>query len=60
MSSKPLFVGLYWALTPEAKAKVDELVKAGMDFDLAFMALDLAVMKGEIEEKDFYQIDEER
>lgn len=60
MSSKPLFKGLYWALTDEAKAKVDELVAAGMDFDLAFMTLDLAVMKGEIEEKDFYQIDEER
>lgn len=52
--SNPIFKGLYWALTPEAKAKVDELVKAGMDFDLAFMALDNLVLRGEIKESDFY------
>ena len=66
MASKLLNKSLEWALTEEARQAIDQLVIAGLDYDLAFIATEESwpetefynvpaseiIAKREIEEKE--------
>lgn len=40
MGKKPLNEGLVWALTDKAKKELERLIRAGLDFDLAFVIIE--------------------
>lgn len=52
-----VYKGLDWALTPKAKEEIAELVRSGLDFDLAFALVDHQVLTGERPEADVYLIE---
>lgn len=55
---KPIYQGLFWALTDQAKEHLTELLQEGMDYDVAFVVLDELVREGVLKESDLYSIPE--
>lgn len=54
----PVFFDMTSYFTPEAQHEFDELLKAGIEPDLAFALIDAEVLEGKRKETEVYQIED--